>query len=105
MGRRPIQPGDTVEVRLSLRDRVLLLEHTVADPEYAERLQPTATGTEVVGRYTLEDLEDILGYVDAEANHTEDERLQRELDVLHDKLLAIQCAYDDGGWAGSGGLE
>lgn len=82
-------------MRLHARHRELLLEHTLADPEYAERLQPPPRGTGLVGRYTLDDLEDILGYVAAAANHTEDESLQTELDALFEKLLAIQGAYED----------
>lgn len=101
MRRRTIQPGDAVDVRLGARDRELLLEHTLADPEYGERLQPAASGTDFVGRFTLDDIEDILGYVAAEANHTENKRLQGELEDLYDKLLELQGAYDDGRWADS----
>ena len=46
--------------------------------------------------YTLEDLEDILGYIAWEANHTNDRKLQRELDDFYDRLYRIQRSYDDG---------
>ena len=80
MGRRRINPGDRVRVKLRVRDRELLLEHTPAGPEYAERLQPVPGGSGLVGEYTLDDLEDMLGYIAAEANHTEEAKLQKELD-------------------------
>lgn len=99
MGRRKtLEPDEKVEVRMSARDRVLLLEHTLGDPEYAERLRPTPTGGDLVGGYTLDDLEDMLGYIAAEANHTEDKKLRRELDALYERLIRIQRSYDDGNW-------
>ena len=57
---------------------------------------------EYVGNYTLADLEDILGYLAAEANHTEDRKLRGELDVFYDRLSAVQQSYDDGLWQEGG---
>ena len=48
--------------------------------------------------YTLEDLEDLIGYIAAEANHTEDAKLRRRLDRLCEKLYKVQRSYDDGNW-------
>jgi hypothetical protein len=99
--RRKIQPDEKVTVRLSARHRTLLLEHTFGDPQYAETLRPAPTGKGLVGDYTLDDLEDMLGYIAAEANHTEDKKLRRELDALYDRLLRTQRSYDDGNWTDS----
>lgn len=96
MNRRRIQPDEKVTVRMTTRDRELLLEYTLGDPEYAERLRPDSNGKGLVGEYTLDDLEDIVGYVAAEANHTDDRKLGRELDALFGRLIRIQRAYDDG---------
>lgn len=101
MNRRKIQPDEKVMVRMTTRDRELLLEHTLGDPEYAERLRPASTGKGLVGEYTLDDLEDILGYVAAEANHTEDKKLSRQLDALFNRLLRTQRSYDEGNWNNS----
>jgi len=96
--RRNIKPDEKIDVRMTARDKHLLLEHVLADPEYAERLEPIAGSTDLLGRYTLDDLEDILGYIAAEANHTEDAKLQTELDALYEHLFNIQRSYDDGSW-------
>lgn len=61
-------------------------------------LCPASTGKGLVGEYTLDDLEDILGYVAAEANHTGDKKLRRDLDTLYDRLLRTQRSFDDGDW-------
>jgi hypothetical protein len=98
MNRRKIQPDEKITVRITTRDRDLLLEHTLGDPEYAERLRPAPTGKGLVGEYTLDDLEDILGYVAAEANHTDNKKLRRELDAFYDRLLRTQRSFDDGNW-------
>jgi len=98
MNRRKIQADEKVTVRMTARDRTLLLDHTLGDPEYAGRLRPAPSGRGLVGDYSLDDLEDILGYIAAEANHTKDKKLRRELDALHDRLFRIQRDYDDGNW-------
>ena len=98
MTRRKIQADEKVTVRMTMRDRELLTEYSLGDPEYAERLHPAETGKGLLGEYTLDDLEDMLGYVAAEANHTDDKKLRRELDALFDRLLRIQRSFDDGNW-------
>lgn len=47
---------------------------------------------------SLEDLDDLRGYLAAEANHTKDKKLEKRLDALWAKLTAIMESYDDGGW-------
>mgnify|MGYP006278236353 CR=1 FL=1 len=98
MKRRKIQPGEKVTVRMTVRDRELLLDHTFVDSEYPERLRPSPSGKGLIGEYTVDDLEDILGHIAAEANHTEDRKMRKQLDALFDKLLRIQRSFDDGNW-------
>lgn len=99
--RQRIAEGTPVAVRFTARDRGLLGE-LMLDPEYLERLRPIAGSTDLVGDYTLDDLEDILGYVAAEANHTKNSRHRAQLDDLYDRLTDIQRSYDDGNWNDSG---
>jgi hypothetical protein len=98
MNRRKIQPGDRIMVFMSVRDRDLLEEYMIGDPEYAERLRSASTGRGLAGEYTLDDLEDILGCIAAEANHADDKKLRRELNALYDRLYRIQRTFDDGNW-------
>jgi hypothetical protein len=102
--RRPqgIAPGTRVEVRMSLADRDLIAEHSLGDTGYVDRLRPAPDGEELVGEYTLDDLEDLLGYLSFAANHAEDDALQETLDALCDRLAAVQRSYDDGLWQDSG---
>jgi hypothetical protein len=36
-------------------------------------------------------------HIAAEANHTEDSKLQQKIDKLYDRLTAVEQSYDDGG--------
>jgi hypothetical protein len=101
MKRKKINEGDRIEVNVSPRERELLVDHTFADPVYAARLQAIPGKSGYVGAYTLDDLEDMLGYVAAEANHCEDRKLQKELYAFFDRLSELQRSYDDGNWQDS----
>ena len=98
MKRKRINPDERVEVIMSARDQKLLVDHTFADPEYAERLRLIPEKSQYVGDYTLDDLEDMLGYIAAEANHCEDRKLHKELYALYDRFSVLQQSYDDGEW-------
>ncbi|MCO5296328.1 MAG: hypothetical protein M9921_05665 [Fimbriimonadaceae bacterium] len=101
MKRTRITPETQVPVPMTERDRTLLLDHTLAEPEYAMRLLPEADGNGLVGKFTLDDLEDLIGYIAAEANHTKNKKIVRELDDLCERLYEIQRSYDDGNFADS----
>jgi len=101
MRRKKVEAGDRVPVRLSARQRELLFEETFVDSAYAKRLRSAKSGSYFVGEFTLDDLEDILGYVASAANHADDDRLEEELDQLWGHLRHIQGSYDDGNWQDS----
>jgi hypothetical protein len=96
---RRIKPDERVPVTFNARERILVLDHTFAGGEVIEPLEAAreARGKSVV-RYTLEDLDELLGYVAAEANHSKNKKLQAELDALYDRLQAEMQSYDDGQW-------
>jgi len=97
--RRRIKPGEKVPLAFTARERALVIEHTFAGPELTEPLDKARV---VRGKYmvlcTLDDIDELLGHVAAEANHAKNKRLQNELDVLHERLQAEMESYDDGLW-------
>ena len=96
--RKRIAYGEAVEVVFSPVDAELVREHTFADPEYLRRFRATpGSGGRLVGKFSLDDLDDLLGYVAAEANHTKSKKLQKQLDSLYDRLKRVMDSYDDGG--------
>lgn len=43
-------------------------------------------GGKLIVKYSLDELDELLGYIAAEANHAENEKLERDLDRLYDRL-------------------
>ena len=99
MARKTITPGTAVEVLLTLAERDLIVEHTFAGPDLIDRLQSAPVkGTQVAVKYTLDDLDELLGYIAAEANHTENVKLKKQLDKMWGRLQKKMESYDDGNW-------
>ena len=99
MRTRRIKPDERVPVTFTARERILILEHTFAGGEVIEPLEAAreARGS-CVAKYTLEDLDELLGYVAAEANHAKSKKLQSGLDALYDRLQEEMRSFDDGQW-------
>jgi len=99
VSRKKIKQGGKIEVAFHPRERELILQHTLASPEL---MRPLTRSTVVKGlhrvRYTLDDLEELLGYVAAEANHSKEKKVQKQLYALFDRLQRVMQSYDDGMW-------
>ncbi len=97
--RKKIRQGQKVAVSFSPRERVLVLEHTFTGPELTIALsQALLESGQYVVRYTLNDLDELLGFVAAEANHSTDKKLRKELDALYVRVRREMESYDDGLW-------
>ena len=103
--RKKIDPDERIELSFSQSEKELLVEHTFADSAYWQRFRETLGNKKLVADFTLGELEDIVGYVAAEANHTEDKGLQRKMYALFDRLLKEMEYYDDGMWQTPGTSE
>ena len=99
MAWKQINPGYKIKVTFTGRERELVLEHTLAGPDVTGCL---AAARQIDDKfpvhYTLEDLDDLLGYIAAEANHCTSKKLQKELDTLHERLRRVMESFDDGQW-------
>jgi hypothetical protein len=85
---------EKIPVRLSIKDRDLVLEHTLIDTVHIELLKSAKPQRDAITVYlTLEDLDDILGYIAFEANHTDDPKLEATLDQVYDRLTEIESMY------------
>jgi hypothetical protein len=94
--RKKVGEAERLPVELTLEQRTLILDQTFADPELTERLglAPVA-GKKVVVGYTLSDIEELMGFVAAEANHTKDRKLERKLHRLWEYLRTFEDRYED----------
>jgi hypothetical protein len=97
--RKKIKRGRKVDISFSPRELTLVLEHTFTGPELTTALRRAQlkAGKYAV-RYTLDDLDELLGFVAAEANHSTDKKLRKELDALYARIRREMESYDDGLW-------
>jgi hypothetical protein len=94
--RKRIRPDEKVPLELNDRERELILEHSLADEELTARLRIVPRPNEPpVYRFTLDELDELAGYVAAEANHANNKKRQREWDRLYARLAAALESYTD----------
>lgn len=93
-GRKLIKQGEKIPVKFSFHERDLLLEHTLAEPALTDRLKISLLDQDkLVAKYSLDELNEILESISAEANHTADRDLEKNLDRLFDRLIQICKSY------------
>lgn len=86
--------NDKIEINFTIGERDLILNHTFADPEITDRLKiAEVKNKKIRATFSLDEIEDLAGFVAAEANHSIDRKLQKQLDKLYDKLSAIEDKY------------
>jgi hypothetical protein len=89
-------PNDKVPVELTADQRDLILNHTFVGPEITEPLRMALVeGEKIVAHYTLSEIDELMGQVGAEANHSQNRKLVRELDRLYDYLSTFEDRYED----------
>jgi hypothetical protein len=94
--RKQVAPGRELPLELSDRERELILKHTFADDELTGRLLHLLTpGAPPIYRFTLDDLDELAGYVAAEANHAKDKKIEKELLRLYARMAAVLESYTD----------
>ncbi len=96
MSRKVVGVDEHVPVRLSLRQRQLILDHTFADPGLTKRLEVLEVrNRSVTAGYTLSEIDELAGFVAAEANHCLDRKLEAELMKLFVALASYEDRYRD----------
>ena len=79
-----------IEIKFTPQERGLIIDHTFADPELTKRLNiAEIKGKHLIAKYSIYDLDDLLGFIYVETNHTVDKKLEKKLDKLFDKLTRI----------------
>jgi hypothetical protein len=106
MKRIKVDEDEPIEVPFTARERTLILDHTFGDPQPTDRLRTAPVRqAKLLTQFTLYGIEELCGYVAADANHTKDRRLARELQRLFERLPTLMERYDDGNWQGNVGTS
>jgi len=67
---------NVVEIKFTPEERDLIINHTFAGPDLTKRLQiAEIKGKHLIVKYSAYDLEELIGYIAAEANHTDDKKI------------------------------
>jgi len=79
-----------IEIKFTPQERDLIIDHTFTGPDLAERLQ----GAEIkknhlTAKYSAYELDELIGFIAAEANHPDDKKIGRKLDRLFERLTDI----------------
>ena len=94
--RIPVKEDETVPLELNERERDLIVSHTFAADSLIDRLRAEAEpGQRPVFHFTLDELDELVGDVAAEANHAKNKALQEQLDQLCDRIEAVLSKYID----------
>ena len=91
-----IRTDDKLPLDLSDRERELILRHTFAGDDLTRRLRIVSRGGKsAVCRFTLGELDELAGYVAAEANHAKDKKLKKQLAALFNRIWTMLESYTD----------
>ena len=92
--KKPLGKGKRVGLKLTTDERKLILESPLhIHRGLAESIRATATDAPVL--LTLDELEDLGGYVAAEANHATDNKLRKKLDAIFSKIDDLLETHSD----------
>ena len=92
--RKRISPEDKVPLKLTDKERKLILEETFIDMSGPTTLRSLRSMTGEVS-FNLDDWEELQEYVAATANHAKSKKLQKDLDVVWKKIQEIFDTYRD----------
>ena len=80
-----------IKIKFTSQERDLIIDHTFAGPDLIKRLQiAEIKGKHLIAKYSTYDLDELIGFIAAEANHTDDKKIGKKLDRLFERLTRIQ---------------
>ena len=82
-------------LRLTSRQCDLIINKTFAPSELTGRLRLRIVGKKPVYRFTLDELDELMGYVAAEANHTPDRKLEKQLLKIFSRIEQLLATHTD----------
>jgi hypothetical protein len=93
MKKKQIRTDEQISISLTLRERDLIQNHTSYDPDFAALAEIKDNNFQ--SKLSLDEIDEVLGYIAAEANHCNDRKLEKELDSLFEKLKKIEGSFEE----------
>jgi hypothetical protein len=64
---------EQIEIKFTKQERELIIDHTFAGPDLTNNLKISEIkGMHLIAKYTIYHLDELIGFIAAEANHTGD---------------------------------
>jgi NTP pyrophosphatase (non-canonical NTP hydrolase) len=93
--KKKIAINEEIPIKLTINDRNLLIDNSFIDDEQIELLQSATEQRGMITIHlTLDDLDDLLGYIAFHANHADDSKLEAAFDEMYDRLSEIESMYE-----------
>ncbi len=91
-----IRRDELMTLVLTAEERKLILDETLIDGELRGRLEKAiaAGAGKVMIRLSPDDLDELLGWIAAAANHEENAKLRIRLDRMYDRLAQVEDALE-----------
>ena len=90
-----LEHGQKIMVTFTLNERDLILNCMVLENYLIEMFKiAVIKNNQISIHFTIDELEDLLGYIAAEANHSDDRKLVNRLEKLYDKLDELVLLYE-----------
>ena len=94
--KKQIKSGEAVVLKLTQEQADLIVEHTLIDDDLLAIIHQSKLRDGIVSiRFTLDELEDLAGFVAAESNNTKDKQLQQRFDVISDAIDQLNLSYTE----------
>jgi repressor LexA len=95
-GRKRIRPKDRLELLVRNSERNVLLDGALLPSDLERCIRTGVARTDgTVARFTLDELDELAGFVAAEANHSKDKKSQKQLDGLFERIQALLDTHTD----------
>ena len=89
-----IQPGEPIDLKLTVSERLTIQQLTMVESKLAERVARAPKEQKKIP-FTLDELDDLIGHVAADLNHTKDDNTRYWLEKLYDKIDYLLHRYTD----------
>ena len=93
--KKRIKPDEKIVLRLTRRQCDLIINETFSPSELTGRLRLGIVGKKPVYRFTLGELDELMGYVAAEANHTPNRKLEKELLEIFGRMEELAATHTE----------
>jgi len=94
MPKKKIRYGEKVPLKLTAAQRTLIVDElTCLDQECEQTIRHTPLTESIM--MTLDELDDLAGFVAAEANHCDQTTKRRRLDAVFEKLQNLLDRFDE----------